>query len=257
MEFQHLITSIEQETLHIVLNRPSQLNALNIASLDELHRLLNLAISNKDVRGIIITGQGDKAFAAGADIKEFANYTPEQGHKMASEMQIKVFNLLQNYPKPIIAAINGYALGGGLELALAAHIRIGVPEAKLGLPEVSLGLIPGYGGTQRLTQLIGKGRALEMILTAKLIDANTALNFGLLNQVVPREKLLPTAQEILRRIYNQSRNAVALAIQSINGVYQHDVNGFDLEIDAFASCFGTADFQEGVNAFLEKRKANF
>lgn len=257
MEFQHLLTSIEKETLTITINRPAQLNALNISTLDEIHRLLSIAQKQEHIRGIIITGSGDKAFAAGADIKEFAHYTPEQGRKMASEMQMNVFNLMQDYPKPIIAAINGYALGGGLELALAAHIRISVPQAKLGLPEVSLGLIPGYGGTQRLTQLIGRGRALELILTAQLIDAKTALEYGMLNHVVAHDQLLTMAQEILDKIYKKSRNAVELGIKAVNGVYRSDVNGFTQEIELFSSCFGTADFKEGIQAFLEKRKANF
>ncbi len=257
MAYQQL--SIEQvgNTFRITIAREEKLNALNRAVLAELNAALAEALASDAVRGILITGAGEKAFVAGADIAEFAAFDADQGKQLARDGQTGVFDRIHGANKPIIAAINGYALGGGLELALACHMRVAATSAKLGLPEVSLGLIPGYGGTQRLTQLVGRGRALEMILTADMISAQEALAYGLVNYVVAPDELLPKAEELLARIGSRSPNAVAAAIRAVNASLGDTAAGFETEIDEFGQCFGTADFKEGVSAFLEKRKPNF
>ena len=257
MVYQNLLTETKNQIFYITINREPKLNALNRETLTDLHHAVTQALEDKTVLGIILTGAGSKAFVAGADISEFANYNAEEGRELACDGQNKVFNLLSNCPKPIVAAINGFALGGGLELAMACHIRIASSTAKLGLPEVSLGLIPGYGGTQRLTQLVGKGRALEIILSAEMIDATEAHRIGLVNKVASPESLLTEAEALLSKIMSRSPVALACAIRAVNAVYQDSVNGFDTEINEFAKCFSSADFKEGVSAFLEKRKPNF
>ncbi len=241
----------------ITINRPSQLNALNKQTIQELHSALDAA--NKDfITGVIIlTGSGEKAFVAGADIKEFADFTVEQGGALAKNGQEILFDFIENLSTPVIAAINGFALGGGLELAMASHIRIAATNAKMGLPEVSLGVIPGYGGTQRLTQLIGKGKANEIVFTAGMLTAEEGLKWGLVNHVVEQTELLAKAEEIAVKILNNSAQAIASAIRSINANFEDGVNGFDVEIEEFGKCFGTADFKEGTGAFLEKRKPSF
>lgn len=241
----------------MTINREDKLNALNTAVLAELHAAISEALADQQVRGVVLTGAGEKAFVAGADIREFASFDPGQGRRLAQDGHRKVFDLIHHAGKPFLAAINGYALGGGLELALACHLRIAVPHAKLGLPEVSLGLIPGYGGTQRLTQLVGRGRALEMILTGDMVTAEKAQEFGLVNDVVAMPVLRQKATEILLKIASRSPNAVAAAIQAVNAGLDPKENGYEVEIEAFAKCFGTADFNEGVSAFLEKRKPSF
>jgi enoyl-CoA hydratase len=255
MPYQNLLTQKKARILYITINRENKLNALNVQMLEELSLVLTDGMNDEEVRGIIITGAGEKAFIAGADIKEFSSYSVEEGRQLAEEGQNKVFNVIQNSSKPIAAAINGYALGGGLELALACHIRIASNTAWLGLPEVTLGLIPGYGGTQRLAQLVGRGRALEMILTGEMINASDALNYGLVNHVVLPDELLKKADEIMLKIISRSSLAIASAIKAINAGFL--LNGYEEEIDQFAKCFGTADFKEGVSAFLEKRKPHF
>ncbi len=255
--FQNLLIDYNGRIQHIIINRESKLNALNKATLAELHTAMYDAFHNDRVGGIIITGAGQKAFVAGADISEFASFDSEQGGELASQGHAKVFDLIENGNKPVIAAINGFALGGGLELALACHIRIASDNAKMGLPEVSLGLIPGYGGTQRLTRLVGKGRALEMILTADMITANEAHQYGLVNHVVSQDDLLTKAEEIMNRILLRAPLAVASAITAVNASTQTGVDGFQIEIAEFAKCFDTLDFKEGSTAFLEKRKPNF
>ncbi len=257
MSFQNLLIDYTGRIQHIIINRESKLNALNKATLAELHTALYDAFHNDRVGGIIITGAGEKAFVAGADIAEFAAFDSIRGGELARVGQDKVFNLISNGNKPVIAAINGFALGGGLELALACHIRIAADTAKMGLPEVSLGLIPGYGGTQRLTGLVGKGKALEIILTADMITANEAFQIGLVNHVVSQDNLLPKAEEIMNRILLRAPLAVASAIAAVNASSQAGVNGFETEIAEFAKCFDTDDFKEGVTAFLEKRKPVF
>ncbi len=257
MNFENILTSTANGITTITINRPSKLNALNKATITELHHAFDQANKDIDTKVIIVTGSGEKAFVAGADISEFANFTVENGGKLAALGQEMLFDFVQNLQTPVIAAVNGFALGGGLELAMAAHFRIASDNAKMGLPEVSLGVIPGYGGTQRLPQLVGKGRAMEMVMTAGMIDADTALNYGLVNHVVALEELIPLAQKIAGKIMRNSSVAIGKAIQAINANYTDGVNGFDIEIKEFGACFGTADFKEGTTAFLEKRKADF
>ncbi len=257
MTYQHLLIHDERYVRRITISREAKLNALNKAMLTELSAAIGDALATGAIRGIVVTGAGEKAFVAGADIAEFASFNPAEGRALAREGQVNVFDVIHRANKPIIAAINGYALGGGLELALACHIRVAATHAKLGLPEVSLGLIPGYGGTQRLTQLVGRGRALEMILTGDIVTAAEALEYGIVNHVVEPMELLAKAEGILHRIAGRSPNAVAAAIRAVNASLGPSDAGFEVEINEFGRCFGTPDFKEGVAAFLEKRKPNF
>lgn len=248
----------KQDNIAVVtINRPTKLNALNKATIQELHNGFKALNEDNSVKAIIITGSGEKAFVAGADISEFANFSIAEGQQLAAEGQALLFDFVQNLSTPVIAAVNGFALGGGLELAMACHFRIASTNAKMGLPEVTLGVIPGYGGTQRLAQLIGKGRAMELIMTAGMIDAETAKNYGLVNHVVAQEELLEFAKGIATKISNNSSIAIAKAIQAINANFEAGTNGYAVEIENFGACFGTEDFKEGTTAFLEKRKAIF
>ena len=253
--YQNILTLLENRVLTVTINRESKLNALNKETLNELNSAFTDAYQNHEVGGIILTGAGSKAFVAGADIKELSELDNVTALNLATEAHEKVFNLIEQGGKPVIAAINGYALGGGLELALACHIRIASENAKLGLPEVSLGLIPGYGGTQRLPKLVGKGKALELILTGDTIEADVAYRIGLVNHVVPADFLLNTAKMLLEKIMSKSPRAVAAAIRAVNAAFSQD--GFDTEIQAFSNSFSTADFREGTQAFLEKRPPKF
>ena len=255
--FENLLTHTDNRIHHLIINRASKLNALNRNTLAELHTALYDALHNDQVGGIIITGAGEKAFVAGADIAEFASFDSAKGEQLARHGHRTVFNMVENSSKPIIAAINGFALGGGLELALACHIRVASDNAKMGLPEVTLGLIPGYGGTQRLTRLVGKGRAMEMILTGDMITAQDALQYGLVNHVVTQDELLPKAEAIMNKILSRAPLALAAAIGAVNASTQNNVDGFETEIEKFAQSFDTEDFKEGSAAFLEKRKPNF
>lgn len=257
MSYHNILLSHSNGLATITINRPSKLNALNSETIDELHDALEVCNTNDDVKVIVLTGSGEKAFVAGADISEFANFNVEEGAALAAEGQNKLFNYVENLSTPVIAAVNGFALGGGLELAMSCHFRIASDNAKMGLPEVSLGVIPGYGGTQRLPQLIGKGRAMEMIMTAGMIDANKALNYGLVNAVVSQEALLPLAEKLAGKIMRNSSVAIGAAIKAVNANYTDGVNGYQVEITQFGECFGTEDFVEGTTAFLEKRKADF
>jgi enoyl-CoA hydratase len=241
----------------ITINRPTKLNALNKETIQELHDGFKTLSEDKSVKAIIITGSGEKAFVAGADISEFANFSVEEGGKLAAEGQALLFDFVQNLNTPVIAAVNGFALGGGLELAMSCHFRVASDNAKMGLPEVTLGVIPGYGGTQRLAQLVGKGRAMEMIMTAGMIDAETAKSYGLVNHVVSQAELLDFTKTIAAKIAKNSSVAIAKAIQAINANYIDGVNGYQVEIENFGASFGTEDFKEGTTAFLEKRKAEF
>jgi enoyl-CoA hydratase len=255
--FQNLLIDYNDRIQYIIINRESKLNALNKETLAELHTAIYDAFNNERVGGIIITGAGQKAFVAGADIAEFASFDAVKAEQLARSGQNLVFNMIADGKKPVIAAINGFALGGGLELALACHIRIASDNAKMGLPEVSLGLIPGYGGTQRLPQLVGKGKALEIILTADMITAEEALKIGLVNYVVSPDDLLTRAEEIMNRILLRAPQAIEKAITAVNASQQPGANGYETEIESFAKCFDTDDFKEGVAAFLEKRKPHF
>ncbi|MFD0795509.1 enoyl-CoA hydratase/isomerase family protein [Mucilaginibacter litoreus] len=257
MEFENILVEVKNRIQYITINREKKLNALNRFTLAELHEALTTALADKAVGGIIITGAGKKAFVAGADIAEFGGQDAAAGKEIAQNAQTTVFDVIANASKPVIAAINGFALGGGLELALACHIRIAADSAKMGLPEVTLGLIPGYGGTQRLTQLVGRGRALEMIMTADMITAADALQFGLVNHVTFPDDLLPKADEIMEKMLTRAPLALSAAIKAINAAFTDGVNGYETEIEQFAGCFSTADFTEGVSAFLEKRKPEF
>lgn len=257
MKYENLLLEIKNRILYITINRESKLNALNKATLGELHFAVTDSFNNPAVGGIILTGSGLKAFVAGADISEFASFNTDEGRNLAREGQTKVFDVIHNSDKPVIAAINGFALGGGLELAMACHIRVASDTAKLGLPEVTLGLIPGYGGTQRLTQLIGRAKALEMILTADMITAEQALHSGLVNHVTAPEDLIVKAEEIMNKILSRSPFAVGAAIRAVNAGLIQGENGFEAEINEFSNCFGTPDFHEGVTAFKEKRKPVF
>jgi enoyl-CoA hydratase len=241
----------------ITINRPNQLNALNKSTIEELHQAIKLADADTKTGVIILTGSGEKSFVAGADIKEFADFSIAQGGELAQKGQELLFTFIEQLSTPVIAAINGFALGGGLELAMAAHIRIASANARLGLPEVSLGVIPGYGGTQRLAQLVGRGKANEMVFTSGMLKADEALQWGLVNHVVELEELLPKAEEMALKILSNSGSAIAAAIRSINAGFEDGVNGYHTEIEEFGKCFGTADFKEGTSAFLDKRKPSF
>lgn len=255
MNYQNLLIEVENGIALVTLNRPQALNALNNELLSDLSSFLDEAETKQDLRVIILTGSGEKSFVAGADIKEFSDFNGEEGKRLAQEGQEKVFNKVENFSKPIIAAINGFALGGGLELAMAAHFRIASDNAKMGLPEVSLGLIPGYGGTQRLPKLIGKGRAAQMIFTAEMISAQRAYEVGLVNEVVSQQELLERAKAIAVKMSINSLTAISKAIKAINS--SDTSEGFNVEIESFGGLFEEADFKEGVTAFLEKRKPNF
>jgi enoyl-CoA hydratase len=241
----------------LTINRPNQLNALNKQTLGEISAAFEGMRDDVETKVVILTGSGEKAFVAGADIKEFAHFSCAEGAELAKEGHMTVFNLIEEFPKPVIAAVNGFALGGGLELAMSAHVRIASDNACMGLPETSLGVIPGYGGTQRLPQLIGKGRALEMIFSAKMIDAATALEYGLVNRVVPQADLLGAAEEMARSFMKNSIVAMGFAIEAVNAGLLEGSVGYDVEVQAFGDCFETADFKEGTTAFIEKRKPNF
>ena len=239
----------------IEINRPKQLNALNKEVILELEQTLDEIANNSKIRSGIIIGSGTKAFVAGADIKEFKNFSKAEAYQLSKSGKIKLFDKIANFNKPIIAAINGFALGGGLELALSCHIRIASTNAKLGFPECSLGIIPGYSGTQRLPRIIGINRAMELILTSKMIDSDEAHRIGLINYHVTQDLLLEKALEIAKLCANNSPEALTAAIKSINRCYFED--GDTIEGEEFSNLFATDNFNEGVSAFLEKRKPNF
>jgi enoyl-CoA hydratase len=257
MNFENIIVTQKESIALVTINRPTKLNALNIKTIEELHTAFSALESDAHVKAIIITGSGEKAFVAGADISEFANFNMEEGTELARQGQKILFDFVQNLSTPVIAAVNGFALGGGLELAMASHFRVASTNAKMGLPEVSLGVIPGYGGTQRLPQLVGKGKAMEMIMTAGMISAEEAKEWGLVNYVMEQEELLPFCEKLAGKISRNSSIAIAAAIRSINANYTNCVNGFAVEIEQFGISFDTSDFKEGTTAFLEKRKPDF
>ena len=257
MAYNNLILDQKDQILTITINRPDQLNALNRQTIEELNKALALADVNHDVRVIILTGTGEKAFVAGADIKEFAGFSTYEGRMLSHSGHKLLFDFVENMSKPVIGAINGFALGGGLELAMSCHFRVASDNAKMGLPEVSLGVIPGYGGTQRLAQLVGKGKALEMVATAGMMNAEEAMSWGLVNYVVPQVELLAKCNDLASKIIKNSPKAVAAAYRSVLAGYRKGTNGFDTEIKEFGMCFGTDDFKEGTTAFLEKRKPTF
>ena len=257
MKYNNILTETNNGVTTITINRPNKLNALNKQTIEELHNAFEEMDIDDQTKVIVLTGSGEKAFVAGADISEFANFDMEEGSKLAARGQKLLFDFVENLSTPVIAAVNGFALGGGLELAMSCHFRVASNNARMGLPEVSLGVIPGYGGTQRLPQLVGKGRAMEMIMTAGMIDADQALNYGLVNHVKSQEELLSFCYELAHKIQRNSSVAIGKAIKAINANYRDGKNGFKVEIKQFGKCFGTEDFKEGTTAFLQKRKANF
>lgn len=257
MSYNTLLVDQKGQMQWITINRPAQLNALNKETIHELRLALDAANEDESVGVVILTGSGEKSFVAGADIKEFADFDLIKGRELAAKGQELLFDFIEKMKKPVIAAINGFALGGGLELAMSCHIRIASSNAKMGLPEVSLGLIPGYGGTQRLPQLVGRGKANEMVFTGGMISADEALIWRLVNDVCAQEELHERAEKMASKILNNSATAIASAIKAVNANFKDGVNGFETEIAEFGNCFGTADFKEGTTAFIEKRKPNF
>lgn len=257
MVFENLRLEEEGGILLITLDRESALNALNTATMRSLHQVFGRYLPEReDLRGVIITGAGPKAFAAGADIKEFLGLSPQQGRELAA-FGHETFFLIEQCPLPVIAAVNGFALGGGCELAMACHLRVAGEHARFGQPEVNLGLIPGYGGTQRLIQYIGKGKAMEMLLTADMIQAAQALDWGLVNHVVPAGQEVARAREIMDKIMTKGPVAVRKVIEAVNAYFTESTDGFHFEVESFGYTTGTADFREGAAAFVEKRKPNF
>ena len=257
MKFENLLIKTENNITTISINRPKKLNALNIKTFEEIANAVKLNVLNENTKCIIITGVGDKAFIAGADIKEFLDYNASDAYDFSENGNKFLFEVIENSTKPIIAMINGYALGGGLELAMACHIRVASDDSRMGLPEVSLGIIPGFGGTKRLPLLIGKGRAMEMIITGRMINAEEAKSFGLINYVVKKEKLTDFCNSLANKIILNSPNAIKYAINSLNSNYKEGFSNFSDEILNFSKCFDSDDFKEGTSAFIEKRKPNF
>ncbi len=255
--YQYLNVQIEEAICTVSINRPDKLNALNVAVIEELRSVFTKIQDHQEIKGVILTGEGEKAFAAGADIAEIAELNDLRARKFAENGQ-EVFTLIENCPKPVIAAVNGFALGGGCELAMACHFRIASANAKFGQPEVNLGLIPGYGGTQRLTTLIGRGRAMELMMTGDMLTAQEALTLGLVNHILPdKATLIEKATEILKKIAGKAPLAIAMVVECVNAAHHHLDSGFQHEANSFAGLCKTQDFKEGTSAFIEKRKATF
>lgn len=256
-EYKNLLHSLSDDILTITINREKNLNALNVETLQEIKEVIQYVYDAPEIMGVIIIGAGEKSFVAGADISEFTGVNEVTGRKFSEDGQ-EVFQMIENCNKPVIAAVNGFALGGGCELAMACHMRVATENAKFGQPEVNLGIIPGYGGTQRLTQLVGKGRALELMLTADMISAQEAYRIGLVNHVVSdREELLAKSNEILSKIKAKAPLAVGMVIDCVNAVNNPEENGYQTEANSFSRCCGSDDFTEGTAAFLEKRQPIF
>lgn len=255
--YQTITTQLENGIFTITINRPEKMNALNKDVIQELGRALEEVYSNADIKTVLLTGAGEKAFVAGADISEFTSLDEAGGSALAQKGQELVFSKIENCPKPVVAAVNGFALGGGCELAMSCHFRVASEGAKFGQPEVNLGLIPGYGGTQRLTQLIGKGKAMELMMTADMIGADEAKSLGLVNHVFPAAELLDSTKKILQKIMTKAPLAVAAVIASVNEAAYGNEKGLENEVKRFGQCFATEDMKEGATAFLEKRKASF
>ena len=257
MQYENLQISIEGGIAIVTISREKALNALNSRTIEELqHYFGEAAHEVEGLKGIILTGAGEKSFVAGADITEFSGLSAADGMKLAKRGQ-DVFFLIERFPKPVVAAVNGFALGGGCELAMACHLRIAGEKAKFGQPEVNLGLIPGYGGTQRLIQYIGKTKAMELLMTAEIIGADDARQLGLVNYVVPSGAEIDKAKELIEKIATKAPFAISQVIECVNAYYEEGVDGFWKEVDAFGECSGTEDFREGAAAFVEKRKAVF
>jgi enoyl-CoA hydratase len=254
--YKNILVELSGSVTTITINRPDKLNALNQQTMEELRSAFQVINDSKDVRGVIVTGADEKAFVAGADIKEFSEINEFNARKFAENGQ-EVFDLVQNCHAPVIAAVNGFALGGGCELAMACHMRVATEHAKFGQPEINLGIIPGYGGTQRLTQLIGKAKAMELMLTGDMITAAEALTLGLVNYVVPASELMVKVNSLMGKIIEKAPLAVGMVIDCVNAAFNAEEDGYQTEANSFARCCGTADFVEGTTAFLEKRKPVF
>lgn len=257
MDFKAILLTYQNNIAQITINQPTKLNALNQQVFNELDGAIDLVAQNHEAKGIIVTGAGEKAFVAGADITEFKNYKVTEAVEDLSKKGQLVFRKLELFSKPTVAAVNGFALGGGLELAMSCHLRIASQNARFGQPEVNLGLIPGYGGTQRLIQLIGKSKALELLMTADMIKAPEALQYGLVNHVVSQEELIGKCEEIINKIATKGPIAIAKIIESVDNYFNYNGNAFDKEAELFGACFDTNDYVEGTTAFLEKRKPEF
>lgn len=254
--FQTIVGQLEEGLLMVTINRPDKMNALNKTVLEELEQAFIQINNEPSIQGVIITGSGEKAFVAGADISEFKGIDAKAAMEMAGRGQ-RIFDSIEKSTKPVIAAVNGFALGGGCELAMACHIRIANEQAKFGQPEVNLGLIPGYGGTQRLTHLVGRGKALELMMSGNMLDAAGALQWGLVNQIVPAGELIQESKKLLRTILSKGPQAVGRVIEAVDACFDKSKNGYTEEVRLFGECFGSAEMQEGVSAFLEKRKPKF
>ena len=252
-EFKSILTELDNGILTITINRPDKMNALNKVVIEELAMALNEVYQNREIKSAIITGAGAKAFVAGADISEFGGLDAAGGAALAQKGQDLVFSKIENSPKPIVAAVNGFSLGGGCELAMACHFRTASDNAKFGQPEVNLGLIPGYGGTQRLVQLIGKGKAMELLMTGDMIKAEEAKQLGLVNHIFTSEELLQKTKDILQKIQSKAPLAIEKVINLVNEAATVSTTGLAHEIEAFGACFSTEDKEEGAKAFLEKR----
>ena len=256
-EFNNLELGLDGGILTITINRPEKMNALNVATVEEIRTAIQRVYDDTEIQGVIITGSGEKAFVAGADIKEIAELNEVNARKFAESGQ-EVFALIENCHKPVIAAVNGFALGGGCELAMACHLRVATKNARFGQPEVNLGVIPGYGGTQRLTQLIGKSKALELMMTGDMISADEAEDLGLVNYVLHNmEELKAKSEELIRKITAKAPLAIGMVIDCVNAVYRPEEDGYQTEANNFASCCKSEDFREGTSAFIEKRKPEF
>lgn len=254
---KNILSEVKQGILYLTINRESKLNALNFATLTELREIFDEVSDNREIKAVIITGSGDKAFIAGADISEIAELNELNARKFAENGQ-EIFSMIENCHKPVIAVVNGFALGGGCELAMACHMRIAVAQAKFGQPEVNLGIIPGYGGTQRLTYLVGRGKANELMMTGDMIGADEARSLGLVNHVMStKEEAMAKAEEIIRKIMSKAPLAIGMVIDCVNAVFVSDEDGYQTEANSFARCVKSGDYKEGTSAFLEKRKPVF
>ena len=256
MPYQTLSAEMDHHTLVITINRPDKLNALNQQVMQELDAVMDRVYKFPEIRSVIITGSGEKSFVAGADIKEFQSLSKADATALAKKGQ-SIFFKIENSPKPVVACVNGFALGGGCELAMSCHFIIASENALFGQPEVNLGIMVGYGGSQRLTQKVGKARAMELVVTGNTINAAQALEYGLVNYVVPQADLIAKATSLLAASHSKAPVAVANSIKAVNAAWDESVNGFDTEADLFGACFITDDCKEGIQAFLEKRKPEF
>lgn len=257
VDFKNILTEVKDGVLYLTINREDKMNALNIDTLDELQGIFDEVSDNKSIKSVIITGSGEKAFVAGADISEIASLNEVNARKFSEKGQ-EVFEMIENCHKPVIAVTNGYTLGGGCELAMACHIRVATSNAKFGQPEVNLGIIPGYGGTQRLTILVGRGKANELMMTGDMIGAEEAKTLGLVNHVLDtKEEAMLKAEEIIAKIMGKAPLAIGMIVDCVNAAYLSDEDGFQTEANSFARCVKSGDYKEGTSAFLEKRKPHF